>query len=67
MRILGAELIEAGEPTNMKIANSWLIINVGGGPTNDKPNVILDTPKDKNKASNFMNIRVADVWSCYNE
>lgn len=67
MRILGAKVLVTGEPTIMQIANSWLIINVGGGPTDDKPDVILYPPKDQNKASNFMNIRVADVWSCYNE
>ena len=67
VRILGAKILNAGEPTFMKIANSWLIINVGGGPTDDKPNVILHTPKDLNHATSFMNIRVADVWACYNE
>jgi len=27
----------------MKLANSWLILNVGGGPTDDKPTVTLTT------------------------
>jgi hypothetical protein len=27
----------------MKVANTWLILNVGGGPTDDKPTV---TPHD---------------------
>jgi hypothetical protein len=27
------------------LANSWIIINVGGGPTDDKPTVILETPR----------------------
>jgi len=35
-----------------------LIINVGGGPTEDKPDVTLSTPTDLNNVSSFMNIRV---------
>lgn len=67
VRILGGEVLMTGQPTVIKIANSWLIVNVGGGPTDDKPEVILETPKDKNRVSSFMNIRVADIWACYNE
>src|SRR5262245_21882023 len=40
-RILGGEIVLEGEPTMIRIANSWLIVNVGGGPTDDKPDVIL--------------------------
>jgi lactoylglutathione lyase len=67
VRILGGKVLKAGEPTFIKIANSWLIVNVGGGPTDDKPNVILHTPKNPNEVESFMNIRVADIWACYNE
>jgi hypothetical protein len=49
------------------VANSWILLNVGGGPTADKPEVILETPRDLNRASCFLNLRVADVWACYNE
>lgn len=27
----------------------------------------LRTPQNMNEVSNFMNIRVADIWSCYEE
>jgi lactoylglutathione lyase len=67
LRILGGKVVREGEPTIIKIANSWLILNTGGGPTDDKPNVTLRTPQNPNEASNFMNIRVADIWSCYEE
>jgi lactoylglutathione lyase len=67
LRILGGQVVREGEPTIIKIANSWLILNTGGGPTDDKPTVILRTPQNPNEASNFMNIRVADIWSCYEE
>jgi predicted enzyme related to lactoylglutathione lyase len=66
-RVLGGNFVLKGEPTIIEIANSWLILNVGGGPTDDKPMVTLRTPQNRNEASNFMNIRVADIWSCYKE
>jgi hypothetical protein len=34
----GQVLIER-DPVIMKVANSWLILNEGGGPTDDKPTV----------------------------
>jgi catechol 2,3-dioxygenase-like lactoylglutathione lyase family enzyme len=48
-------------------ANSWIIINVGGGPTDDKPRVVLETPPDPNRVSAFLNIRVADIHGTYEE
>ncbi len=51
----------------MKVANSWLILNVGGGPTDDKPTVTLTTPPDPNQTSAFLNIRVADIARVYRE
>jgi predicted enzyme related to lactoylglutathione lyase len=67
LRMFGGKVIRSGEPTIMQIANSWLILNVAGGPTDDKPTVTLRTPQNPNEASNFMNIRVADIWSDYQE
>ena len=37
--VLGGEIVLAGQPTIVALANSWIIINVGGGPTDDKPSV----------------------------
>ena len=51
----------------MKVANSWLILNVGGGPTNDKPTVTLTTPTDRDRTSAFLNVRVADIAKTYQE
>ena len=45
--------------------NTWLIVNVGGGPTPDKPYVTLSIPSDPDSVSSFMNIRVADIQACY--
>ena len=62
----GKVLIER-DPVIMKVANTWLIMNVGGGPTDDKPTVTLSTPTDPNHASAFMNVRVADIQKAYRE
>ena len=53
-----------GAPAFIQIANTWLIINVGGGPTPDKPTVTLSVP-NPDKINSFMNIRVADIKACY--
>ena len=56
---------DSGAPGYIQIANIWLIVNVGGGPTPDKPTVTLSTLADPNKINSFMNIRVADIQACY--
>src|SRR5215470_12175779 len=63
----GGTVVRSGEPTIIQIANSWLIVNVGGGPTDDKPTVTLRPPHDPNEVSSFLNIRVADIWACYEQ
>jgi len=55
------------DPVIIKIANSWLILNEGGGPTDDKPTVTLTTPSDPNHTTAFLNIRVADINKVYKE
>jgi catechol 2,3-dioxygenase-like lactoylglutathione lyase family enzyme len=65
--VLGGEIVMEGEPTIVQLANGWVIINVGGGPTEDKPEVVLGTPSDPNRVSAFLNIRVADIQRCYEE
>jgi catechol 2,3-dioxygenase-like lactoylglutathione lyase family enzyme len=65
--VLGGETVMEGEPSFVQLANSWIIINVGGGPTEDKPTVILETPPDPNRTSSFLNIRVADIQAVYDE
>jgi catechol 2,3-dioxygenase-like lactoylglutathione lyase family enzyme len=64
-RVLGGTVVREGEPTVIQLANSWIIVNVGGGPTDDKPTVTLHTPDNPDEATSFMNIRVADVHACY--
>ena len=66
-QVLGGTLIRSGEPSYVALANSWIIINVGGGPTDDKPTVTLETPPDPDRASSFLNIRVSDIEAVYAE
>jgi catechol 2,3-dioxygenase-like lactoylglutathione lyase family enzyme len=65
--VLGGEAVLEGEPTIVALANGWVTINVGGGPTDDKPTVTLEAPRDPDRASAFLNIRVADIQAVYEE
>ena len=65
--VLGGKVVMDGEPTIIRLANGWITINVGGGPTRDKPEVILEPPQDPTRASSFLNIRVADIRTAYRE
>src|SRR5271154_4130885 len=65
--VLGGTVARSGEPTNIALANSWIVINRGGGPTDDKPEVALETPRDLDPVSSFLNIRVKDIEAVYAE
>ena len=65
--VLGGTTVMDSEPAIVKLANSWIIINQGGGPTEDKPNVVLDVSTDLNHADAFLNIRVADIQQVYDD
>jgi catechol 2,3-dioxygenase-like lactoylglutathione lyase family enzyme len=67
-KIFDGRILSRGDgnaPGYLQLANTWLIVNVGGGPTPDKPTVTLSVPPDPNHLSSFMNIRVADIQACY--
>ena len=66
-KIFGARILSRGDgnaPGYLQLANIWMILNVGGGPTPDKPTVALSVP-DPNHINSFMNFRVADIQACY--
>lgn len=63
--VLGATVLREGEPSLLRLKNTWIIINKGGGPTDDKPEVIASPPKDLNTLSSFLNLRVVDIERCY--
>jgi catechol 2,3-dioxygenase-like lactoylglutathione lyase family enzyme len=68
-RVFGGRILSLGDSKgasgHIQIANTWLIVNVGGGPTPDKPTVTLSVLADSNHINSFMNIRVADIQACY--
>jgi predicted enzyme related to lactoylglutathione lyase len=68
-KVFGGRILSLGDSKgasgHIQIANTWLIVNVGGGPTPDKPTITLSVPPDPDKISSFMNIRVADIQACY--
>ena len=68
-RVFGGRILSRGDsdgaPGYIQIANTWLIVNVGGGPTPDKPSVTLSVLADPNRVDSFMNFRVADIQACY--
>ena len=35
VRIFEGKVVHRGEPTIIQIANSWVVLNQGGGPTDD--------------------------------
>ena len=63
----GGLLRPAVKPTNIALANSWIVISVGGGRLDDKPGVTLETPPDPGRVSSFLNIRVKDIEAAYAE
>jgi catechol 2,3-dioxygenase-like lactoylglutathione lyase family enzyme len=63
--VLGGELVLDGEPSIVALANGWVTITVGGGPTDDKPGVTLEAPSDPSRVNSFLNVRVADIDSIY--
>ena len=63
--VLGGRVERPGDPANVALANTWIVINAGGGPTDDKPTVILETPRDPDRVSSFLNIRVKDIGAVY--
>src|ERR1700727_1108647 len=65
--VFGGRVLSRGDSKgasgHIQIANTWLIVNVGGGPTPDKPTVTLSVP-DPDHINSFMNFRVADIQAC---
>ena len=49
-KVFGGRILSRGDSKgasgHIQIANTWLIVNVGGGPTPDKPSVTLSVPAD---------------------
>jgi len=63
--VLGATVLREGEPTFLRLGNIWLTINMGGGGTDDKPEVVASPPRDPNVLSIFLNLRVTNIRRYY--
>lgn len=65
--VLGGQLVLEENPCIVKLANTWVIMNPGGGPTPDKPNISVVDYEAGDTVSTFMNLRVADIRACYEQ
>ena len=65
--VLGGQVVLEENPCIVKLANSWVIMNPGGPPTPDKPDISVVDNESGNTVSTFMNLRVADIQACYEE
>ena len=62
---LGAEIARHRDPAILRFHNGVVVLNVGGGPTGDKPTVTMAPPADPDTVSTALNIRVADIHAIY--
>src|ERR1700694_5267636 len=58
--VFGSRILSRGDskgaPGYIQIANTWLIVNVGGGPTPHKPTGTLSVPADPRSFKQFKHI-----------
>ena len=66
-RVLGGTVVMDENPCIVKLSNSWIIMNPGGPPTPDKPDISVVDYQPGNTTSMFMNLRVADIQARYEE
>ena len=65
--VLGGQVVLEENPCIVKLANSWILMNPGGPPTPDKPDVSVVNYEPDNTTSIFLNLRVADINACYEQ
>lgn len=63
--VLGGTVVLPENPAIVRVANSWILMNPGGGPTPDKPGITLTAHERGDPVSAFLNVRVADIASFY--
>jgi catechol 2,3-dioxygenase-like lactoylglutathione lyase family enzyme len=66
-RVLGGTVVLDENPCIVKLSNSWILMNPGGPPTPDKPDISVVDYEPGNTTSIFLNLRVADIQACYQE
>ena len=60
-RILGGTVVLEENPCMVRLSNSWIIMNPGGPPTPDKPDISVVDYQPDNTTSIFLNLRVVSV------
>jgi catechol 2,3-dioxygenase-like lactoylglutathione lyase family enzyme len=64
--VLGAEIHrEYGESVVLRFLGAWLLLVPAGAPTEDKPGVHMEPPRDPDTVSRAHTIRVPDCRSAY--
>ena len=63
--VFGAAVVRDRDPVILALANTRIVLNAGGGPTDDKPTVRLAPPADPDVSSGFLNLRVRDIAKAY--
>lgn len=66
--VLGGRLIFESPPFGIiGVANTWVTLNEGEGPTDDRPEVTLAPPTDVHRVSGYLCFRVADIQATYEQ
>jgi catechol 2,3-dioxygenase-like lactoylglutathione lyase family enzyme len=65
--VLGGRVVLEENPCIVRLANSWVLMNPGGPPTPDKPDISVVNYEPGDTVSSFMNLRVADIQACYEQ
>ncbi len=63
--VMGADIVRDRDPAILRFGNGVIVLNVGGGPTGDKPTVTMAPPANPDTVSMALNIRVADIHAVY--
>ena len=64
-RVLGGTVVLDENPCIVRLFNSWILMNPGGPPTPDKPDISVVDYQPGNTTSIFLNLRVADIQASY--
>src|SRR5258706_2981687 len=65
-KVFGARILTLGDgnaPAYLLLANIWMILNVGGGPTPGKPTGTVSVP-DPEHINTFIQFPAADIQRC---
>jgi hypothetical protein len=65
--VFGDDVVRNRDPVVLTLANTRIVLNVGGGPTDDKPTVRLAPPSDPDVSSGFLNLRAQDIAKAYRD